>query len=345
MSEASASLPPGLPALPPMNGSEAAAILLMLLDEAEAAEVLGRLGPEEVEQLGGAMFAVADVSEGQVDNVLDLFVQRARERTTIGFGADKQIRGMMERALGADRADNVLSRITPAERFSPLEALKWMDMRTIAAVIEQEHPQVAALVLAHLDPAAASEVLQMLDEDSQGDLVYRIATLRPVTAEAMEELERVMVKLVERSTSGATSRRGGPSEAAKIVNGTRTKNEQRIIRSLAKRDKGLARTIEDEMFVFENLMDLDEKSMGALLRAAENEVLVLALKGADAKLMAKMLGCMSSRAAQSIQDEMADLGPTRLADVQDAQREVLAVARRLSEAGTITIGGKGEDYV
>ena len=328
-----------------MNGSQAAAILLMLLDEAEAAEVLGRLAPDEVEQLGGAMFAVADVSEGQVDSVLDLFIQRARARTTIGFGADKQIRGIMERALGSDRADTMLSRITPSERQSPLEAIKWMDTRTIAAVIEQEHPQVAALVLAHLESAAAAEVLQMLDEECQADLVYRVATLRPVTAEAMEELERVMQKLVERSTAGATSHRGGPSEAAKIVNGTRGTNEQRIIRSLAKLDRNLARTIEDEMFVFDNLMELDEKSMGALLRATDNEALVLALKGTHAKLRAKMLGCMSSRAAQSIQDEMADLGPTRLADVQEAQREVLAVARRLAASGAIMIGGKGEDYV
>ena len=330
----------------PMKGSEAAAIFLMLLDEAEAADVLGRLGPDEVEKLGGAMFEVADVSEGQVSNVLDLFVQRARARTTIGFSADKQIRGMMQKALGSDRADNVLSRITPIERFSSLEALKWMDTRTIASVIEHEHPQVAALVMAHLESGIAAEVLQMLDDDCQADIVYRIATLRPVTGDALDELERVMLKLVERSNStGATSRRGGPSEAAKIVNGTRKTSEQRIVRGLAKLDKTLARTIEDEMFIFDNLMELDEKSLGALLRAVENDILVLALKGAEEKLRNKMLGCMSSRAAQSIQDEMADRGPTRLAEVQEAQREMLTVARRLAESGAIMLGGKGEDYV
>ncbi|WP_184019794.1 flagellar motor switch protein FliG [Sphingobium boeckii] len=329
-----------------MKGSEAAAIFLMLLDEAEAADVLGRLGPDEVEQLGGAMFAVADVSEGQVSNVLDLFVQRARARTTIGFSADKQIRGMMEKALGSDRADNVLSRITPIERFSSLEALKWMDTRTIASVIEHEHPQVAALVMAHLESGVAAEVLQMLDDDCQADIVYRIATLRPVTGDALDELERVMLKMVERSNSaGATSRRGGPSEAAKIVNGTRKTSEQRIVRGLVKLDKTLARTIEDEMFIFDNLMELDEKSLGALLRAVENDILVLALKGAEEKLRNKMLGCMSSRAAQSIQDEMADRGPTRLAEVQEAQREMLTVARRLADSGAIMLGGKGEDYV
>lgn len=328
-----------------VGGSEAAAIFLMLLEEAEAAEVLGRLDPDEVKQLGGAMFGVADVSEGQVNGVLDLFVERARARTTIGFGADQQIRSMMERALGPDRADKVLARITPPQRSTSLDALKWMDAPTIAALVEHEHPQIAALALVHLDSGVAADVLQLLDEEKQADVIYRVATLRPVTAEALEELERILLRQVARSSQGATTRRGGPSEAAKIVNNTRSGADQRIIRSLGKLDKGLARTIEDEMFIFDNLMDVEEKSLGMLLRSVESETLVLALKGADDKLRAKMLGCMSSRAAQSIQDEIAERGPTRLTEVQEAQREVLTIARRLADAGTIMLGGKSDDYV
>lgn len=327
------------------GGCEAAAILLMLLSEEEAADVLSRLDAEEVQQLGGAMFGVADVSERQVDGVLDLFVDRARARTTIGFGADSQIRGMMERALGVERADNVLARITPATRANTLDALKWMDPRMIATLVEHEHPQIAALVLAHLDPPIAADVLQLLEEDVQTDVIYRIATLGPVTAEALEDLERVLLRQVSRSSAGATSKRGGASEAAKIVNNIRQTAEQRIIRSLGKLDKSLARTIEDEMFVFENLNALDEKSLGTLLRTVENEVLVVALKGADEKLRQKMFGCMSSRAAQSIQDEIAERGPMRLVEVQDAQKEVLSIARRLADAGTINLGGKEDDYV
>lgn len=328
------------------GGCEAAAILLMLLSEEEAANVLGQLDPDEVQMLGGAMFGVADVTERQVNGVLDLFVDRARARTTIGFGADAHIRGMMERALGSDRAENIMARITPPTRDNALDALKWMEPRTIAALIEHEHPQIGALVLAHLDPSIAADVLQLVDEDQQTDLIYRIAKLGPVTSEALEDLERVLLRQIGNSLrGGTTTRRGGASEAAKIVNNTRTLAEQRIIRSLNKLDKNLARTIEDEMFVFDNLNALDDKNLGTLLRAVDNSILVVALKGADERLRAKMLGCMSTRAAQSITDEMAERGPMRLAEVQDAQKEMLAIARQLANAGTINLGGKGEDYV
>jgi flagellar motor switch protein FliG len=330
----------------PPQGSQAAAILLMLLAEEEAAEVLSLLQPEEVQHLGGAMFGVANVSEHEVDDVLDLFVQRARARTTIGFGADAQIRGIMERALGSERAENVLSRITPVARSNALDSLKWMDPQAIATLIELEHPQIVALVLAHLDPPIAADVLQLLDETLQADAIYRVATLGPVTSEAMEDLEKLLLREAARTTTTTATKRGGASEAAKIVNNARTAAEQRIIKALAKLDKNLARSIEEEMFVFDNLMALDDKSMGALLRAVENDILVVALKGADERMRNKMFACMSSRAAQSIQDEIQDRGPMRLAEVQDAQKEMLAIARRLAAEGTIMLGGKGgEDYV
>ena len=327
------------------GGSEAAAILLMLLSEDEAAEVLSRLDPEEVQQLGGAMFSVADVSEAQVDGVLDLFVDRAKARTTIGFDSDVQIRGMMQRALGQDRADNVMARITPPARTVSLDSLKWMEARTIAQLVAHEHPQVAALVLAHLDAGVAADVLQLLDEELQADIVYRVATLGEVSSEALEELERILMKQVAKSTGGSSSKRGGAAEAAKIVNSTRTTAEQRLIKALAKLDKTLARTIEDEMFIFDDLMQVDDKSMGAILRGVENDTLVVALKGADPKLRQKIFGCMSSRAAQSIQDDIAERGPMRLADVTEAQKAVLQIARQLAADGTIMLGGKGDDYV
>ena len=176
------------------KGSEAAAILLMLLGEEEAAQVLTRLDPDEVQHLGGAMFNVADVSENQVDSVFSLFVDQARARTTVGFGADVQIRGMMERALGSERAETVLARITPVTRSNALDALKWMEPRTIAGMIEPEHPQIAAIVRAHLDPPVAADVLQLLDESIQADLVYRVATLGPVTSEALEDLVALLLK-------------------------------------------------------------------------------------------------------------------------------------------------------
>jgi len=327
------------------TGSQAAAILLMLLGEEEAAQLLGRLDPQEVQHLGAAMFGVADVSETQVNGVLDQFVTRAKERTSIGFGADDQIKGMMERALGHERAENMLARITPPTRAASLDSLKWMDPRTIANLIEHENPQIMALVLAHLDAPIAADVLQLLDEDLQPDLIQRVAMLGPVTSEAIEDLEQILLRPVAPAKSGGATKRGGSSEAAQIVNNTRKSAEQRIIKALQKLDKNLARSIEDEMFVFDNLMALDDKSLGTLLRTVESDTLVVALKGADERMRTKMFGCMSSRAAQSIQDSIADKGPMRLAEVQEAQKEMLAVARRLAADGTIMLGGKGDDYV
>lgn len=327
------------------NGREAAAILLMLLGDDEAAEVLSRLDPAEVQHLGAAMFNVADVSEAQVEGVFDLFLSRARARTTIGFGAAPRIRAVMEQALGPERAESVLARITPPTNSRALDALRWMDAKTIVTLIEHEHPQIAALVLAHLDPPIAADVLQLLPLEVQPDVIHRVATLESVTAEALDELERVLVREVTRTSSTPATARGGASEAAKIMNNTRPGTDQRIIRQLAKVDKKLAQTIEDEMFIFDNLIDVDEKNLGMLLRNVESEVLVVALKGADERLREKILACMSSRAADSIRDEMEERGPMRLVEVLESQKEVLAVARRLADAGTIMLSGRGEDYV
>jgi flagellar motor switch protein FliG len=326
-------------------GSDAAAILLMLLGEEEAAQLLGRLDPAEVQKLGGAMFNVADVTEAQVNKVLDQFVLRARQRTTLGFGAGPQIRHIMEKALGHERAENMMARITPQEQAKNLDALRWMDPRTIANLVETEHPQIIALVLAHLDAPIAADVLQLMPEEMQPDLVYRVATMGPVSAEAIEDLERLLLRPVAPAKSGGTTKRGGTTEAAQIVNNARKSAEQRIIKALQKLDKNVARSVEDEMFVFDNLMALDDKNLGTLLRSVDGEILVVALKGADERMKTKMFGCMSTRAAQSIQDAIADKGPMRLVEVQEAQKEVLAIARRLAAEGTIQLGGKGDDYV
>jgi flagellar motor switch protein FliG len=347
MADAAATTPAAAGAAPVQTAtsSQAAAILLMLLGEAEAADVLSRLDPPEVEHLGSAMFTVADISEREVNRVLDEFVARAKTRTTIGYGADQQIRGMMERALGSERAGTMLTRITPVTRAPSLDALKWMDPRTIAALIEHEHPQLMALVLAHLEPPIAADVLGLLDDDLQPQLIHRVATLGPVTLEALEDIERLLLRPVNQPKSGGTTKRGGIGEAAQIVNNSRKAAEQRILKALQKLDRGLSRSIEDEMFVFDNLNSLDDKNLGTLLRSVESDVLVVALKGCEEGLKGRMFGCMSSRAAQSIQDAINDRGPMRLAEVQEAQKEILSIARRLANEGTINLGGKDDDYV
>ena len=326
-------------------GSEAAAILLMMLGDNEAAEILSYLDPHEVQHLGSAMFNIANVSEQQVEAVFDTFMTRAKARTTIGFGAAPRIRAVMEHALGAERAETVLARITPPTRSRALDALRWMDAKTIAALVENEHPQIAAIVLAHLEPPIAADVLQLLPAANQSDVIYRVATLETVTAEALAELETILVGEVSRVASSPAPARGGASEAAKILTATRPGANQRIIRGLGKIDKQLAQKIDEEMFVFDDLMAFDEKNLGMLLRNIENEVLVVALKGADEKLRDRIFGCMSGRGADSIRDEIEERGPMRLGDVQNAQKEVLAIARRLADDGTIMLAGRGDDYV
>lgn len=328
-------------------GREAAAILLMLLAEDEAANVLSRLDPAEVQQLGEAMYAVADVTEDQVNSVLDDFVGRARARTSIGFGSDGHIRGVMTRALGDARAETVLSRIAPpATSGGPLDALQWMDAASIADAIAGEHPQICATVLAHVEPEKAAAALAKLDEGIQADIVYRIARLGPVTQGALDEIERLLANTRRPPQPSPQSRRGGASEAAKIVNNAPTTAEtQRLVRQLTKLDKNLARMVEDEMFVFDNLSNVTEKDLGTLFRSVETELVIVGLKSCDERLRARILGSMSSRAAQSIQDEMNERGPMRLAEVQEAQKAILAIARRLADEGTISLGGKGDDYV
>jgi flagellar motor switch protein FliG len=329
-----------------LTGSSAAAVLLMLFDEDEAAQILSRLEPEEVRQLGYAMYDVADVEVDEVNHALDQFVNKAKGRTTIGYGASQHIRGAMHKALGPDRADNMLAKITPPTRSNKLAMLKWMEPVEIAGVIEQEHPQIMAIVLAHLDAAAAAFVLQLLPPEVQDDVVYRVATLGPVSAEALDDLEQIFKGHAgQHRSGGTTTKRGGTTEAAAIMNNIRKDHEQRIIKALTKRDRVVAQSIEDEMFVFENLLAISEKDLGTLMRGVDSAILVVALKGASDMLRTKILGCMSQRAAQSIQDEMDERGPMRLAEVLEAQKEVIAEARRLGDEGTIMLGGKGDDYV
>lgn len=328
-----------------LPGSAAAAVLLMLFDEDEAAQILARLEPDEVRQLGYAMYDVADVEIEEVNTALDRFVTKAKRRTTIGYGASQHIRGAMHKALGPERAENMLARITPPTRTDKLGMLKWMESKEIAALVENEHPQIMAIVLAYLEPEIAADVLQMLPVEYQEDIVFRIATLGPVSNEALDELEQLLSRASPAKSQSTASKRGGTGEAAAIMNNVRKDNEQRIIKALAKRDKIIAQSIEDEMFVFDNLIDLDEKALGTLLRAVDNEALIVALKGANEVLKAKMFACMSARAAQSIADEIEERGPMRLAEVVEAQKSVIQKARRMADEGTIMLGGKGDDFV
>ncbi|WP_260597342.1 flagellar motor switch protein FliG [Sphingomonas endolithica] len=327
------------------TGVERAAVLMMLVSEEEAAAILQKLDPEEVRLLGKAMFAVADVSEQEVEHVLDDFVDRARERTGISFDPRPQIEAVMHRALGQDKAASVLSRIVPSEDACQIDLLDWLDAPEIASMIEKEHPQIAAVLIANLDPAVAAQVLELLPDGVQPDILHRIAKLGPVTPEAMETLSVMLADRSGRSQASAGVTMGGTRDAAKILSSGRKATEQRVMPKLFKIDREVARAIEEAMFVFDNLLDLDDKNLGALIRNIDSDTLTRALKGVDESVRERFLGCMSSRAADGIRDEMEERGPMRLSEVLEAQKAIIQIARNLAKDGTIQMGGGDDDYV
>jgi flagellar motor switch protein FliG len=328
-----------------LSGTQKCAILMLLLGEDEASEILKNLSPREVQQLGSAMYSVADVDQRTVNLVLDEFLSIIKAQTSIGLGADSYIRRMLVKALGEDKAGSVLTRITPSSSAKGIEILQWMDARSIAEMIEHEHPQIIGLIIAHLDYAIAADVLILLPDDIQHEVLHRVATLDSVQPEAIEQLERVMQMQFQANTSLRASKIGGIKAAAKIMNFTQTATESRIMRSLQKRDKDLMTNIQENMFVFENLSAVDDKNLGILMRNIDPADLAVALKGADERLRDKILGCMSQRAAAAIVDEMEAKGPMRVTEVQEAQKRIVAVARKLSDAGTMVLAGRGDDYV
>ena len=328
-----------------LNGTQKCAILMLLLGEEEASEILKNLSPREVQQLGTAMYSVADVNQDTVNMVLDEFLAIIKAQTSIGLGADTYIRRVLIKALGEDKAGSVLTRITPSQTGKNIEILQWMDARSIAEMIAGEHPQIIGIIVAHLEYAVAADVLVLLPEDIQHEVIQRIATLDSVQPEAIAQLERVMQLQFKANTSLRASKIGGVKAAAKIMNFTKTAMEQRIMGKLAKADKNVMTQILDNMFMFENLIAVDDKSMGTLLRSVEPNTLAIALKGADERLRDKIFGAMSSRAAASLKDEMDSKGPMRVSEVQEAQKQIIAIARQLSDAGTIMLAGRGDDYV
>ena len=319
-----------------LSGTEKSAILMMLLGEDEAAQVLQKLTPREVQHLGTAMYSVTGVDQTTVNAVLDEFLETIKKQTGIGLGAGQYIENVLTKALGDDKAQSVLGRITPASSESQIDILDWMDARAISELILDEHPQIKALIISYLDFGLGADVLTLLPDDIQADIVRRIATLETVEPGAIKELERVMKAKFAANTSLRASQIGGVKAAAKIMNFTKTEMEARILNAIKKEDRDLMAEIQDNMFVFENLGGSDERSLQTLL-----DVLVIAMKGADTSLQDKLLGCMSTRAAANIRDEMEALGPVRLTEVQEAQKQIINVARKLSDDGTIVLAGRG----
>ncbi len=326
-----------------LSGTQKSAILMMLLGEEEAAEILKNLGPREVQHLGAAMYSVRNTDQKTVNAVLDEFLMIIKGQTSLGLGAGNHIRNVLNRALGEDKAQSVLSRITPASSERPIEILDWMDARSIAELLQDEHSQIIALIISYLDYSLASDVLNLLPREIQPDIVQRIATLEMVDPEALRELESVIQMKFKANTSLRSTKVGGVKAAAKIMNFTKATMEKRILGAIEDYDKDLMQLIEDNMFTFDNLGLSDDRSLQTLLREVEADDLIMALKGAADELQDKLFGCMSTRAAANVRDEMEVLGPVRLSEVQASQKRIIEVARKMSDEGTIVLAGRGGD--
>jgi len=326
-----------------LTGTQKSAILMMLLGEDEASEIVRNLSPKEVQHLGTAMYSVQGLDQETVNSVLDEFLAIIKAQTSLGMGAGNYIRNVMNKALGEDKAQSVLSRISPSQTSKPIDILDWMDARSIAELIVDEHPQIIALIISYLDYGLGADVLGLLPTNLQPEVIRRIATLQTVGPDALAELEKVMQSKFKANTSLRAAKVGGVEAAARIMNFTKQAMELRIMKDIARDNKDLMQSIQESMFVFDNLILSDDRSLQTLLRATDAELLVLALKGADEPLREKLFGCMSKRAAANIQDEMEALGPVRLTEVQAAQKEIINVARKMSDEGTIVLAGRGGD--
>ena len=330
---------------PNRNGTERAAILLLTLGESEAAAILRHMSAKEVQRVGGAMAKMKNVSRTEVEKVVSEFTTNVEAQTSVGVGADEFLRKALVNALGEDKAAAIIDRISIGRSTKGLEALKWLDARAVCELIRLEHPQMIAIVLAYLESDHAAEVLQLLPSGMRSEVVVRIASLDGVQPSALTELDDIIEKQFSGNGTAKTSVLGGPKAAANIMNALEPSHESAIMEQINKSDEALAQLIEDLVFTFDDLEGLDDRSMQELLRQVPGDGLLLALKGADDPLKDKIFKNMSQRAAEMLKDDLESKGPVRVADVEAAQKTILQTARKLAAAGTIALGGKGDQYV
>jgi flagellar motor switch protein FliG len=329
-----------------IKGVDRAAILMLALGENDAAAIMSHMGPKEVQELGLAMAGLSKVSTIQMESVMRSFVDTLSNQTSLGIDSDQYIRNVLTQALGTEKAHGVIDRILLGRNSKGLEQLKWMDSRAIAELIRLEHPQIIAIVLSFLDADQAAEVLGEFPERLRPDIVMRIATLDGIQPAALQELDEILEKQFSGTNNVKSSTMGGIKTAANILNLVEGAIESSIMEQVSTADQDLAQSIQDNMFVFENLIDIDERGIQTLLREIASDQLLLALRGAEDGLKEKIFKNMSKRAAEMLRDDLEAAPPARLSDVEAAQKEILTVTRRLSDAGEINLGGAGgEEFV
>lgn len=330
-----------------MTGTERAAVFLLTVGEKDAAEVLKHMSPKEVQKIGEAMAGIEGIDKNTVSDVLSSFVEKVEEHTSLGVGNDDYLRNVLENALGKDNAGSILDRILLGRKSKGIESLKWMEPRAIADIIRLEHPQIIAIVLSYLDPDQAAEILAAIPENMRVDAMMRIALLDGIQPSAMNELDEVLEKQFAGNADNIKSSGvGGLKTAANILNFMDSALEGELIEGIRENDAEMGDGIQELMFVFENLIDVDDRGIQSLLREISSENLIMALKGADDELKDKIFKNMSKRAGEMLKDDLESKGPVRLSDVEIAQKEILAIARRMAEAGELSLGGgSGEEFV
>lgn len=327
-----------------VSGVDRAAIFLLSIGQEQASEIMKNLGQREVQVLGARMSTLKGVTHDTVDSLLTRFVEEIQDKTSVGIGGDQYLRSVLTKAMGKDKAENVIDRILLSGTGQGIAALKWMDARAVAEIVRYEHPQIISLVLSFLDSMQAADVLNLLPENQRTDIMMRIATLDSIPPAAIRELDKILEQQVNSEISVKTAQLGGVKTAAEILNNIGPSSEA-VMDQLKEEDEDLSDRITDLMFVFDNLIEVDDRGIQALLREISSEVLTTALKGVSDELQQKVMKNMSSRASEMLAEDMEAKGPVRLSEVEEAQKEILGVARRLETEGVISLGGGGDEFV
>ena len=327
----------------PNDAVQDAAIFLMSVGEEEAAEVFKYLSPKEVQRLGEAIARMRSVSKDKVDEVVQRFTSEAASQSLLVSDTDSYVRSVLRLALGEDKASLLIDRILQGGDVSGIESLKWMDPLSVAELLRNEHPQILAAILVHLDMEQSANILKHLSERTRNDVLLRIATLEGIQPAALKDLNETLYEVLAGGDKIRKSSLGGVKTAAEILNQLGANLETSAIDSIREHDPDLAQKIMDKMFTFEDLLKLDNKSMQMVLKEVASDALVVALKGASPGLKDKVLANMSSRAAESLREDLESRGPLRLSEVEAQQRDILKIVRRLADEGQIVLGGGAED--
>lgn len=325
------------------QGLQDAAVLLMSLGEEEAAEVFKHLSPKEVQKLGETIAKTRALTRDRVDHVIGKFTDAAGAQSLLVSDTGNYVRSVLKRALGDDKATLLIDRILQGGDVSGIESLKWMDPLSVAELIRNEHPQIMAAILVHLDYEHAAAVLKQLPDRSRNEVLLRIATLEGIQPMALKDLNEVLFKVLAGGDKIRKTSLGGVKTAAEIINMLGTNFEAPVIDAIRTHDADLAQKIMDKMFVFDDLLKLDDKGIQMLLREVASETLIVALKGAAVELRDRILANMSSRAADSLREDLETRGPVRLSEVESQQKEILKTVRRLADEGQIMLAGGGDD--